>query len=166
MSIEQILWHTDAKEYAATYGLTPEDVEVIVRSKPFPQVDPRSHEVGHLIMRYRAGDVIVVVGYREPKRPVVMSVMVDHHHETRSGSKAPGGSGKTAPTTIKALIKRVLEAGYKVELGGSHYRVLHKETGEYLMSLPVTPSDHRSVPNAWALFNKKKAQAETKGRAS
>lgn len=162
---EELIWHTDAREYARSYGLTPQDVELIVASKKNPQLDPRSHEVGHLIVRYRAGDVIVVVGYRDPDKPVVMSVQVDHHTETRSGSRAPGGAGKTGPTTMSALKKRILEAGYRIEMGGSHYRVLHKETGEYLMSLPVTPSDHRSIPNAWALFNKKRAQAEAKGRS-
>jgi hypothetical protein len=143
---EELIWHTDAREYARSYGLTIEDVETIVESKTNPQMDPRTHEVGHLIVRYRAGDVIVVVGYRDPDKPVVMSVQVDHHHETPAGSRAPGGAGKTGPRTMNELKKKILAAGYKIELGGSHYRVLHKDTGEYLMSLPVTPSDHRSVP--------------------
>jgi hypothetical protein len=160
-------WHDDAKEYAQSYGLTPDDVELIVTNKTNPQLDPRSHEVGHLIVRYRAGDVIVVVGYREPKRPVIMSVMVDHHHESRAGSKAPGGAGKTGPTTMKALVKRILDHGYRVEMGGSHYRVVDKVTGEFLMSLPVTPSDHRSIPNAWSSFLNKDAQAKRmRGKAS
>lgn len=162
MATNEILWRTDAKEFAASYGLSQEDVEAIVRSRINPQVDPRSHEVGHLIIRYRAGDVIVVVGYREVDAPMVMSVWVDHHHESKAkqGSRTPGGQGKSAPTTVKELVKRVLASGYKVEMGGSHYRVVDKETGDFLMSLPITPSDHRTIPNAWRTFIRKDAQAQ------
>ena len=159
-TVENIRWHDNAREYARTYGLTVDDVEAIVRMKNRPEIDPRSTEVGHLIVRYHAGDVFVVVGYREPHLPVVMAVMVNDHHTGKAGSRTPGGVGKTGPTTIKELTKRVIAQGYRIEMGGSHLRVLDKDTGEYLMSLPSTPSDYRSVPNAWALFLRKKAEAD------
>jgi len=162
MMTDEIYWKPEARDYANTYGLAIEDVEAIVRKKPHPKVDDRSAEVGHRIMRYRAGDVIVVVGLREPDKPMVMSVWVDHHSKAHSGSKNPSGSGKSGPTTIKELTKRIIASGYRIEMGGAHSRVLDKETGEFLMALPITPSDHRTVPNVWATFLRKKALAEHK----
>ena len=118
-------------------------------------MDPRSREVGHLIVRYRAGDVIVVVGHRDKDEPVIMSVQVDTGHTSYQGTRASGGAtGSTAPNTMRELRKRVLAEGYRIEQVGAHAKVLDKETGSFLMSLPLTPSDHRSIPNCWAQFTR------------
>lgn len=151
-----ISWHDDAVSFAATFGLEPEDCEKILINRSSPQMDPRSAEVGHLIVRYRAGDVIVVVGHRDPEHPVIMSVMVDTGYEGNSGSKkATGLSGSTLPTSMKQLTKRILNDGFNVVHGGSHMRVEDTE-GELIATLPRTPSDHRSIPNSWKAYQRAK----------
>lgn len=161
MTFKRITWHDDAVAYAEMYGLAKEDCELILTSKSNPTLDTRSHEVGHLIVRYRSGDVVVVVGHRDKDEPVIMSVWVDTKTGHRSGSQKGGGAGSTMPTTMRELKKRIMAAGYRLEYGGSHMKVYDKETGAYLLSLPITPSDHRSIPNAWSLFLRKKTANES-----
>lgn len=160
---KEILWHDDAVSYAAQFGLTREDCELILLNKSRPSLDPRSAEVGHLIVRYRAGDVTVVVGHRDKDLPAVMSVWVDDHNY-KGGTRKQGGAGSTAPNNMKALTKRILEAGYKIEHAGGHLKVRDKDTGVMLMTMPSTPSDYRSIPNAWTLFLRKRAANETAKR--
>lgn len=156
---KEIRWHDDAVSYAEQFGLSKKDCELILLNKSRPSLDPRSAEVGHLIVRYRSGDVTVVVGHRDKDLPVVMSVWVESNHQ-RGGSQKQTGSGSTAPTSMKALTKRILDAGYTVEHAAGHLKVRDKDTGVMLMTMPSTPSDHRSIPNAWSLFNRKRAANE------
>lgn len=155
-----INWQDDAVAYAEMYGLSLEDVEKIVLSRTRPAVDPRSHEVGHLIVRYRAGDVVVVVGHREKAHPVIMSVWVETG-QTKGGTKKTGGvQGSNAPHSMKDLTKRILAEGFKVQHGGSHMKVMTPE-GNLLMSMPSTPSEYRSIANCWSLFLRKKAEYQS-----
>lgn len=160
---KEILWHEDAVSYAAQFGLSKEDCERIFLNKSRPSLDPRSSEVGHLIVRYRSGDVTVVVGHRDKDLPVVMSVRVELNNQ-RSGSQKQTGAGSTAPNTMKALTKRIIDAGYTVEHASGHLKVRDKDTGVMLMTMPTTPSDYRSIPNAWSLFNRKRVANETAKR--
>lgn len=151
-----ISWHDDALAYAKEFGMDPADVEKIVLSRALPKVDARSHEVGHLVMRYHAGDVVVVVGHREKQHPVVMSVWVETGKH-RSGSQKPGGAGSSLPKTMKELNKRVLADGFKLVMGGSHMRVEDKD-GVLIASLPTTPSEYRTIANTWKYYQRAKAK--------
>lgn len=154
---KSISWHADAEVYASTFGLDKKDVESIMLNRSNPKIDSRSHEVGHLIVRYTAGDVTVVVGHREKEHPVIMSVWVETGQQ-RSGSQKPHGvKGSSLPTSMKQLQKRILADGFKIRLGGSHLRV-EDEDGHLLLSLPATPSDYRSIPNVWKAYQRKKAE--------
>jgi hypothetical protein len=154
---KSISWHADAEVYASTFGLDKKDVESIMLARSNPKIDSRSHEVGHLIVRYSAGDVTVVVGHREKEHPVIMSVWVETGQQ-RSGSQKPHGvKGSSLPTSMKEIQKRIMADGFKIKHGGAHLRV-EDENGVLLCSLPSTPSDHRSIPNVWKTYQRKKAE--------
>ena len=153
---QSISWQPDALSYAEMYGLTQENVELIVKNKSRPVIDPRTNEVGSLIMRYRSGDVVVVTGLRDPDNPVIMSVWVETNNKKSGSKKNSGTSGSSMPTTLKQLQRRILDDGFKIRMGGSHLRVEDAE-GNLLTTLPATPSDYRSIPNAWKSYCRKKA---------
>lgn len=153
-----VTWLPNVKEYAAQWGLTPEDVEKIVHAKGRSAIDAHTADVGYLVVRYYAGDVVIVVGYQQLRHPKVLSVFVEGSMpDSSSGSKTPSKGGSTAPTSIRALTKRIVDAGYRVEYDGPHGKVIDTD-GDFLMSLPNTPSGPRSIQNTWALFLRKDAQ--------
>lgn len=154
----EIHWHEDALAYAEEFGLTREDCEKIMLAKSNPTLDSRSHEVGHLIVRYRAGDVVVVVGHRDLEDPVIMSVWVDTHQETKGGGTKPGGSGSSLPKTQKELIKRILGHGFKIKHDNRGHLKVVDENGVFVYSLPSTPSEYRSIANAWSGYNRARAK--------
>lgn len=156
---KKIHWHDDALAYAEMYGLTKEDCEAILINKSRPKLDARTHEVGHLIVRYRAGDVVVVVGHRELDEPVIMSVWVDDHNRDKASRRAGGGpADDAAPKSMKDLTRRIKALGYHLDHRGKHIKVLDPDTGNLVATLPSTPSDWRSIPNSWALFRRKHAK--------
>ena len=154
---ESISWHDDAKSYADMYGLELKDVEAIVLAKSKPVIDPRTNETGNLVMRYRAGDVVVVTGLRDPKNPVIMSVWVETGMTKGGSKKNTGTAGTGMPTTMKQLQRRILDDGFKIKHGGAHLRVEDDE-GYMIATLPSTPSEYRSIPNAWKSYCRKKAE--------
>ena len=153
---KDVSWLPEAVHYAESFGLSQEDCEKILLQRSKPTMDPRTAETGHLIVRYRAGDVVVVVGHRDKHHPVIMSVWVETGNASRSGSRKQTGSGSSLPTTMKQLQRRILDDGFKIKHGGSHLRV-ESEDGELVATLPSTPSDHRSIPNSWTAYLRKKA---------
>lgn len=163
---KRIDWHDDALAYALEFGMTREDCEKILLSQSGAKLDPRSYEVGHLIVRYRAGDVVVVVGHREKDVPVIMSVWVDTHTEQsrESGSKKPGGSGSKLPKTMKQLTKMVLSDGFKIQHAAGHLKVVDIE-GTFICTLPSTPSEYRSIANSWHTYNRAKINYYNEKRA-
>lgn len=154
---ESLSWHDDALSYAEMYGLTKSNVESIVRSQSRPVQDPRTAETGDLIMRYHGGDVVVVVGLRDPKNPVIMSVWVETGTKKGGSKKLGGVSGSSMPTSMKALQRRVLDDGFKIKHGSSHLRV-EDEDGYMVCTLPSTPSEYRSIANAWKAYCRKKVE--------
>jgi predicted RNA binding protein YcfA (HicA-like mRNA interferase family) len=154
---KSISWHKDAESYAQMYGLDKEDVEKIMISKSNPELDSRSRQVGHLIVRYRAGDVTVVVGHREKEHPVIMSVWLNTKKQRAGSQKLSGVSGSSMPKSMKELLKRVMADGFKVVHGGSHLRVEDSD-GVMVCTLPSTPSEYRSIGNAWKAYCRKKVE--------
>lgn len=148
-------WHQRAVDFIETYGVPPEIAEAAAEHPTSVTLDPRSSEVGYPVEARRRGDVTAIVGYRDPAAPTILYVRVhlpDEQHASGTGG-GNGGSGSVAPRTMRGLRARIVADGFRIEAGGRHLRVLTPE-GEYLMSLPVTPSDHRAVPNGWAGYRK------------
>lgn len=161
-----ISWHPEALSYAHSFGLTQEDCEKIVLSRSRPILDPRSNEVGHLIVRYRAGDVTVVVGHREKEHPVIMSVKVNTGFKGFAGSRSgSSGSGSTLPKTMRELHKRILADGFKIVHGGSHLRVEDDE-GTLIASLSSTPSEYRTIANTWKYYQRARIEYQNTKKES
>lgn len=154
---KRIDWHDDALKYAERNGLEREDCEAILLSKSNPKVDDRSNKVGHLIVRYRVGDVVIVVGHRDLEVPVIMSVWVDDHGAKKKAPK----KRENPPRTLKEMSKRIIEAGYQLEHGGKHVKVVDPDTGRMLMTLPSSPNEYRSLLNSWSLFRRRHAENQS-----
>lgn len=163
---ENLTWMEEAEDAAAIWGLDKQDVEAVIRHPQQLAKDRRSEEVGYLIMRYRAGDVVAVVGYREITEPFVMYVCMVF---SLPGPVTPGlrrsaghGKGRRLPHTPLELRRRIKELAdpnnpardYSFVVGSTHCLVVDGR-GKYVMTLPIVPGDHRTIPNCWATFVKK-----------
>lgn len=67
------------------------------------------------------------------------------------------------PTDIAELRARIEARGYRVyQRRGKHTRV-DRPNGSRLMTLPLTPSDRRSILNAWREFLHRSVEKDTRG---
>lgn len=150
---QMAVWDERARGYLTQWNLTEDEVRRVIRSDLNPTMDPSSSDVGHPILRFRGGDVVVVVGLREPIRPKILSVYMvipglrEHRERT-----AKGGSGSSLPKTQRQLRSWIAGFGYSFRTGGSHDAVIDPETGKRVYTVPITPSDHRSLANSWRGF--------------
>lgn len=157
--VQTLFWDDRAKDWLDTWGLTQADAESIILADTKPTLDPHSGEAGHPIVRFRRGDVTVIVGLREKERPKVLSVFIHiPGWDTNKGTGNPGtGAGTSLPTSNKQLRRWIIDFGYRIE-ASAHDRVLDKTTGKFVMALPNTPSDSRSLANTWRSFLKAHAR--------
>lgn len=152
--LEDLRWHTPALETATLFGLAKEDVEAIVRNPHNVTVDPSSAVREWRTERRTTGDVTVVLTYPEYQPPLIWGVYLALDGPTQQTRSAGGGGGSNVPRTLANLRKRIVAAGLVIKVGGRHDLVTTKDD-VYVASIPRTPSDHRSVPNAWAQIRKK-----------
>ena len=70
-------WDLDAVSYADTFRVPYADVETVAAHPGISELDPRATaEHGYEVRRHRRGDLLAVVGYRDPERPVILGVRV------------------------------------------------------------------------------------------
>lgn len=152
---EEWEWDPEAVAYADMYGIPYEIVEAAASHPTHTELDPHSTETGWDILRCRRGDIVAVVGYREPTSPVILhcSVVLPFANSLpRQRTNAAGsGGGSTEPTSMRQLRHQIVARGFVVKAGGRHDRVESRD-GEFLCALPISPSDARSIPNAWHTF--------------
>lgn len=146
-------WHTQARDYLDMYGIDPAVVEAAIDNPTSDEPDPTSADRGYPVRRYRRGDVQVTVGYRDPREPLIMYVHLctPGDHYIRPGRSGGRVGGRSAPKTTQELIERVEAAGYEYDPVGRHPRIRRKD-GSALVFLAGTPSDVRSLSNAWHQF--------------
>jgi len=162
--VDTLFWDDRAQDWLDTWNITQDEAESIVLYDTRPTLDPSSTAAGHPILRFRKGDVIVVVGLREQHRPKVLSVfmhipgMKEWVERTTSSN-----SGSSLPTTNRQLRSWIIDFGYRIiPGGGKHDKVADREDGTVIYSLPNTPSDHRSLANAWKAFLKEHAKYQAR----
>ena len=145
-------WNDEARNFVELYNVDRRLIVDAVRAPQMISTDPRSAEVGYPIKRLRRGDVEVVVGYREPEYPTILYVRLATPDDDQGPKRSPGGTkGSSLPPTLTELHRRITMAGYSLEHSGMHVKVL-SQGGNLLMTLPKTPSDKRSLANAWHEF--------------
>lgn len=147
-----LTWHAHALDFIDYYGIDQDMIEAVIRRPQRTHEDPSGADFGYPVLRYRRGDVEVVVGYEFPTHPMVLYIHLHLPMEpTGGGAKTPGGRGTTAPTTVADLHARIRAQGYSITQGGKHMQVRDGH-GALLCVLPSTPSDHRTMMNTWRQF--------------
>ncbi len=121
-------------------------------------MDPSTATRDWTVLRYTRGDVSVVVGFPEDMPPriwgVYLRLPLDGTGQKMGTQGAGSTSGSEVPKTMRALRRRIVEAGLKIRSGGAHDRV-ETEDGKFIAALPITPSDHRTIPNIWTTIRRK-----------
>lgn len=150
-------WHPAARDFADMIRLDPAIVESAARNPAVVSDDPHGLEVGYPVKRHRRGDLEVVVGFQDAAQPAILFVR-QHIPNQRNRGQGDGatsgkgsGAGSSLPTSLRELRRRICAAGYKIVPGRRHDKVV-TSAGDVLVTLPSTPSDHRSVPNTWRKF--------------
>src|SRR4051812_24097899 len=116
--VNTLEWDDRAEDWLTTWNLTRAEAESIILFDPRPSLDPHSRDVGYPIARYRRGDVIVVVGFKNRARPKVLHVAVNTPGEKGAAPihrGATGGPGSSLPTSVRELKTRILALGYRLE---------------------------------------------------
>lgn len=151
-------WQPAALDVAEQFGLDVDAVEAIVRHPDRVAIDPSSATRDWEVLRYSRGDVSVVVGFPHDMPPRIWGVYLRLPMEGTGEKQGTQGAGSTSgsqvPKTMRALRRRIVEAGLKIHPGGSHDRV-ETEDGQFIAALPITPSDHRTIPNVWTAIRRK-----------
>jgi len=166
--VNALHWDDRAQGYLATWGIKQSDAESIILHDRKPVLDPHSTEAGHPIIRFKRGDVTVVVGFRDPKNPKVLSVFVTKPKEPqfKQRTATSSGQGSSLPTSVRELKIRMINFGYRLKMGhGGHLSVIHKESGLRICQISSTPSDKRTIANEWRRFLKEHALHEARRKA-
>lgn len=158
----RLIWDEHAREACRSWGIAEEDAKKVILTDTRPTLDPHSNKAGHPIVRFRSGDVIVVVGLRDILKPKVLFVtmaipgMAEHVQRT-----SRGGAGTSLPTSGRQLRQWIIGFGYRIK-SSSHDKIFDPETDVVIMSLANTPSDNRTNANEWRRFLKAHARYQAK----
>lgn len=146
-----------AQEFLDTYDFPEDLVRSVVMSPEHIERDPYTLEVGYPVIRMRRGDITVVVGVQDPHNPSVLYIYlhVPEDGVQRSGTKkgASGSHKSNKPTSIRQLRGWLINEGCSLEPSGSgHSNVMYD--GIFVGSVASTPSEYRSVENAYHQLKK------------
>lgn len=148
-------WHPPAVDYADQFGLDPRDVAAIIAHPASTAPDPSAVTRDWPTQRYTRGDITVVVAYPPDRRPLIWGIYLALPLEPRRSPNGAGtGAGSRIPSTLRGLRQRVVQAGLVIRPGGRHDRV-ETPDGRLVVTLPLTPSDRRSIPNVWTQLRRK-----------
>jgi len=162
------LWHPRAIEFCEAYGIDRAIVEAAAEAPQHVYIDPMSQIEGYLLVGRRRGDVVAIVSYRETIRrnavPMIVYARVVLPMQRRAQQSGAGtGGGTSMPKTIAALNARILQDGMSIDRGKTHARATAPD-GTYLATLPITPSEYRSIPNCWRAYVRNRDEWLTRER--
>ena len=140
-------WHQPALDFCELWGVPREVVEAAAENPTRVTLNEDSGKDGYVIEDHRRGDVTAVVGLRE-ETPSILYVRV-HSGLEEPATRSSQGPGGTTPKTMRGVRARIVADGFSISAGRTHDKVLGPE-GEYLYSLPGSPSDTRTPANSWA----------------
>lgn len=140
-------FHADV---TALHGVDLVDVESVVRQSERVEVAPETAAKKYPVLKFARGDVLVVVGFRNPRLPMIIAAYwqalrlpsqgVSADQSDRSGG---GGGRRTVglPTTAKQLVKRLRDVGASVEdPSGEQMNVMVSFDGTDLGRVNVGPT--------------------------
>jgi len=103
-------------------GINIEMVEAAVRAPDYIIIAPESALKKYPVLRFRKGDILTVVGFREPSLPTIIATYVDplleHDDGAFKGSKTAGGGarkGKGLPRRPVVAMKALRSRGADIE---------------------------------------------------
>lgn len=147
-----LLFHDDV---TALHGIDLDEVEAAVRHPQRVEIAPETGVKKYPILKFWRGDVLTVVGFRQPYLPKIIAAYIGGlglHNQGNQNVSGGGGARKTAglPKNPKALIKRLTEAGANCteEAGGKTHKVIFR--GQDLGQINTGPAaTSKDIENAW-----------------
>ncbi len=108
-------------DVSALYGVDLELLEDIVRRPERCEIDASSTQRGYATLKYWRGDVMSVVGFRDPYRPMIIAAYVNNIALAQYMSKNPTGGGGGArkaqglPTRPQKVVERLRDLGAVID---------------------------------------------------
>jgi hypothetical protein len=107
-------------DVSALYGVDLDMLESIVRQPERCEIDPSSGTRKYAMLKYWRGDVLAVVGFREPIVPMIVAAYVNNislAQYLRKDGSGGGGSRKAqgVPTRPDLLVKRLRALGADID---------------------------------------------------
>jgi hypothetical protein len=149
----------------ALQGVDIESADAAVRAPQRVEIRPETSSKGYPVLMFVRGDVQVVMGFRNPLRPVVIAaywtalLVHDVDRPGYSSGMAGGGrreKGHTSPGTVPKLVQSLKARGCELEwdlLTTKPVEVTY--LGEKLGKIPVDKQARRDVQFTWSrILNK------------
>lgn len=111
-------------EVLALYGVDLEMAESVARNPSHVVIAPETYEKKYPVLRFRRGDLMAVVGFKQPRTPMMIAVYVDallmpdDSKPQRMSGTGGGGARKRqgVPTRPTMLLKALKELGATLEI--------------------------------------------------
>lgn len=134
LNVSALVWLQRAEDFVATYSFPKDLLEDVVRDPDSVGIDPSSEGRDYKVLRFRRGDITVVVGLRDPDAPSVIHVWLHYPEEDFTVpmgkiSKPGSGGGERVPTNERQLKGYLMGQGCSLKPAGSgHIAVFWGET--------------------------------------
>lgn len=124
-------------------------VEDALRHAERVEVRPESKPKGYPILGFHRGDVLTVLGFKNPEKPCVIAAYVssrlehDTHRVEHHGGGAGGKAEKGLPKTPTQLLSRLRSMGCKTEPDAAHQRAVVTYDGHDLGKVSIAQGTTR-----------------------
>ncbi len=125
------------------------DVDAVDQAIDEPHSTERTHQ--HNGTLYVRGDLGVIVPDDDPAVVVALLRIDPNAAPAPRARRSTGGPAHRAPESSAELERMLRGHGFEISAGrGGHHKATHREHPGVTITIPHTPSDHRSYPNLLA----------------
>lgn len=167
INISDITFLGRALDFIELYDFPTEILLDCVRHPDEVAIDPHAMEVGYPILRFRRGDITVVLGLQRPQEPAITFVYLHVPNDDipqHKGMGGAGGVGGKVPKSPQQLVGWAQAQGCQVAFNGrGHWNISYN--GVLLGSTGGTVHS-RSVMNDYSFLRKRLAAEKAKQNLS
>ncbi|MGC5173030.1 hypothetical protein ACLQ2Q_20520 [Microbacterium sp. DT81.1] len=125
------------------------DVAAVDRAIGEPHSTERTHQ--HNGTLYIRGDLGVIVPDDDPALVIALLRIDPGAAPAPRGRRASGGPAHQMPESSAELERLLIAHGFEISAGrGGHHKATYRDHPGVTITIPHTPSDHRSYPNLLA----------------
>lgn len=164
-NMQNLTFQDEVLEFVDMYDFPVELIESVCWHPEEVTIDHTDQERDYLVLRFRRGDITVVIGLLDPNSPRALYVYLNtpdgHVQNSSAPKKASGGSGSTSPKSVNGLLSWAQKNGFSIVRSNSGHTKVYMDE-RLVATVSGTPSDRRSIPNTFAVLKRHLAVSEAK----